>query len=232
MPDIFLVEARERRDFIRGADVRSVPLRNHRLPIRVEGRPEHEDYVVENSGNLRVVTTRQKIVGKLNRVLRASDFGRVHRAVDMNDRFPLPDERTGVVIREPFGMRESQGDFAIALDIAKILRRGNEHYIEGLSLGRLAHFDELELVASSIELPKIVDRVVIGGEVKIRPNGEAERRFRRRNRLRGNDGRRKQKQEQRSHIQSFHEAGILSDRRPVALRQLFSQESCRPARSR
>ncbi len=130
----------------------------------------------------------------------------------MDDSLPLTRERVGLVVGEPFRMRQSQRDLAITFDVPKILRGGDERHVKRPSLGRLPYLDELELVTGGIELLKIGNRVVIGGEMKIRPDGEAQRRFRGRYRLPGNDGRREQQQEERSHLQSFRKAGILSDR--------------------
>ena len=46
--DILLVELRHRRDLERRADVAAIPLRHHLLAVRVDGRPQQQDDVLED----------------------------------------------------------------------------------------------------------------------------------------------------------------------------------------
>ena len=55
MADVLLVEARVSGRFVRGAEIGLVPFDDDVLPVRIERRPEHQNNLVKNRCNFRVV---------------------------------------------------------------------------------------------------------------------------------------------------------------------------------
>jgi len=53
--DVLLVELRCAGGFVGSAEVLPVPIDNHVLPIGIDGKPQNQDDVVEDGGNLGVV---------------------------------------------------------------------------------------------------------------------------------------------------------------------------------
>ena len=123
--DVLLVQPRHRRDLERRADVAAIPLGDHLLPIRVDGRPQQQDDVLEHVRVLRVVGLRQQVVGQLHRVLRAGDLARVQPAVDVDDGLALARQLAGIGLAQPGGMGQPPRDLAVAIDLRQVGGRGD-----------------------------------------------------------------------------------------------------------
>ena len=95
VPDVLLVELHERRDLVRRAQVRRVPVGDDVLAVGVDRRPEHHDHVVEDAPDPRVaVGAGHQVVGELDRVLRpARPRSRAGRR--RCGRWPSPRRRAG-----------------------------------------------------------------------------------------------------------------------------------------
>ena len=92
--DVLLVKHRQRPHRLRCAGVLHVPLGDHLLAVRIDRRPQHQDHVVENRGDLRTVRSGQDRLEQLRRVLRARQLGRVQPAVDVDERLALFGQRS------------------------------------------------------------------------------------------------------------------------------------------
>ena len=84
------------------------------LAVGIDRRPQHQDDVVEDRLHLRVVGVREQVVGELQRVLAAGDFGRVQPAVDVDEGLPFARQPVRLGVGQPFRVREPLGDLAVA----------------------------------------------------------------------------------------------------------------------
>ncbi len=78
VPDVRMIETRNRAGFVRRAEVLVEPVGHHDLAVRVQARHQQHDDVVEN------LLRRRRVVGgelvhQLERHLRRADLGRVRR---------------------------------------------------------------------------------------------------------------------------------------------------------
>ena len=172
--DVLLVEEGRRGDFVGRAHVGPVPLGDHRLPVGVDRRPQHEDHVVQDGTGLGVVVAGDQVVGQLDGVLGVRDLGGVEAAVDVHQGAALVGERAGLGVAEAARVREAERDFAVAVQVAQILGAGDERDVHGSPEGGAADFTEFEAVAGRVELLEVVDRFLEGGEEEVGPHTLAE----------------------------------------------------------
>ena len=92
-----------------------IPVGHHLMTVRIDRRPQHQDDVVEDGGDLRIGSPREQIVGELQRVLRSGDFGRVQAAVDVDDRLAIPGQGQRPCLAQALRPRQLAGDLAIAI---------------------------------------------------------------------------------------------------------------------
>jgi len=130
VPHVPLVEPGNRSRLVWRSQIGSIPLRHDRLAVRIQGGPEHEYDVVQDRPDLRVVSSREKVVRQLDRVLVSSHLGGVYRAVDVDDGLPLPRQRPRFLVRHPGRMGEAVGDLPVAVDLSQVLRRGDQCHEE------------------------------------------------------------------------------------------------------
>ena len=136
--DVLLVELRQARQLVGRADVLHVPLGHHLLAVRVDGRPQHQDDVVEHRLRRRLVRPADEVVGEERRVLRPGDFGRVQAAVDVDERLAFARERLRLGVGQPLRMRETLPDLAVPIDLRQVLRRRHQREVHRPPLRRLA----------------------------------------------------------------------------------------------
>ena len=128
------------------------------------------------------VVRADQVVGELDGVLRAGDFGGMQAAVDVHDHFAVVRERVRLLRRS--GRAPAPAARAISRYFSKsgqILRRRNDGDIPVAALGGLADLHQLQLVGGRGELLKIPERFVVAGEIKIVSRLVPEHRFGRRN---------------------------------------------------
>ena len=120
---------------------------------------------------------RQQVVRELQNVLAARNLGRVQPAVDVDERFSLLGQTMRVGIRQAVRMREPLRDLAILLDVGQVLRARHEGEVPRMPVRRPSRLDQREPIACRVELPEVVDRLVVSGELVVVPWLEPERRF-------------------------------------------------------
>jgi hypothetical protein len=75
-------------------------------------------------------------------------------------------------------MCKALGDLPVLLDVDEVLRTRDEREVPRVPVRRLACLDERQSIARGIELPEVLDRLVVGGELVVVSGFEPERRFR------------------------------------------------------
>ena len=148
------------------------------MTVRIDRRPQHQDDVVEDVGDLRIGGPREQIVGELQRVLRSGDFGRVQAAVDVDDRLAFAGQGQRPSLAQALRPRQLAGDLAIAIDLLQVRRRRDQREVELAALARGARLDQGHPIAGGVELPEVVDGLVVGGQLRFRAGCKAENGFR------------------------------------------------------
>jgi hypothetical protein len=123
VPDVLLIQPRQARELVWGADVLHVPLGHHLLPVRVDRRPQEEDHVVEDGFDVRIGRAAHEVIEELRRVLRSGDLRGVQAAVDVHECPAVTRQLACVGVGQPLGMRETPRDLAVAIDLAEVVRR-------------------------------------------------------------------------------------------------------------
>ncbi len=150
-------------------------------------------HVVENALHLlvaaRLIRVRgQQVVSKLQRVLRASHFGGVQTAIDMDNGLALAGQGAGLIFGEAFRRRKAPRNLAVPIHARQIALGGNQRDVVRASLRRGTHRHQLHLRARRIKCPEVLDRVVVRGQLEIRPGLEPDHRLRRGNSGLGGQG--------------------------------------------
>ena len=180
MSDVFLVELHWGRIFSRVAG--AAPVDDDVLTVRVDRRPEKQDDVVEYLGGSCVALLRQQLVGELRRVLGASDLRSVQAAADVDEDATLASETARLGVGEPIGVRESHVDRAVAIELRQVRGGGDERGRPWTTKRRRADLDQLDAIAGRGEALEVADRLLIGEQLGIGADGEAEDGFWRRDR--------------------------------------------------
>ena len=116
--DVLLVELRQPGDLERRSEVLLIPIGDHVLAVGVDREPEHQDHVVEDRRDLRIVIAGDQVVGELDGVLGVGHLGGVQPAVDVDERLPFLRELPRLIVGQALRMREPLGDLAVPLDVA------------------------------------------------------------------------------------------------------------------
>ena len=97
----------------------------------------------------------------------------------MYDRSAFGGELAGRISRHVLrGVRELMRDLPIPLDVAQILRGGDEGQIPGPSKARASDLSKLDAVRRRRELLEVVEGLLVRGQLEVGADGEAEDGFR------------------------------------------------------
>src|SRR4029450_7669588 len=124
--------------------------------------------------DLRVRGAGQQIVGQLQRVLRPGDLGRVQTAVDVDDWLAFAREGQRTCLAQTLRPRQLAGDLAVAIDLLQIGGRRDQREVELATLARGAGLDEDHPIADGVELPEVVDGLVVGRQLGFGAGYEAD----------------------------------------------------------
>ena len=135
VPHILLIQLGHGRRLVGSSHIGEVPLRHLGLAVRIQGGPEHEDDVVEDGLDFRVVAAGEEVVDQLDRVLMGCGLGGMNRPIDVNDGLSFLGQCPGLSVGKPLRMGQSIGDSPIVVHLGQVLRRREKGHVEGAALG-------------------------------------------------------------------------------------------------
>src|SRR5690606_2638498 len=83
-------------------------------------------------------------------------------------------ELPGVSISEAFGTREALVDASVFVDAGQVLWRRDERDRPRLAERRLSDFDQPDVLRRRGEAPEVLDRLVVGEELRVSSHVESE----------------------------------------------------------
>ena len=159
VPHVLLVEPRKGRRFVLGAGVLHVPVGYHLRPVRVEGRDDDLDDVVERAPRVLVVA-REALVQVLGGGLGRGDLTRMQRETLHDHGAAVRDELPHVRLRQAARIRQPGVGPPEALEPGEIGRRRDEKREKRLPLGGRTQFHHLHPVGALLEQPVVGDEPV------------------------------------------------------------------------
>jgi hypothetical protein len=175
---VLVVEPRQPAGLVLGADVAGVPVGDDRHAVRV-GEDDQQDDVVADEPRPPVLAG-DHVVGELDVVLGRRDLGRVQPAVDPDDRAPLLGQGFGLGLVDAAGEAHAAIDLLELIQPVEVLRRGDDRVPHATALGGLAHVQDDHAVGLVREHVEVADRLLVGRQVEIGTDLEAEELLRRR----------------------------------------------------
>ena len=164
---VVLVEPRHGADFVLGAQILPVPVHHHVLPVGIERGPQHQDDVVENRVDLRIVLRGEQLVGQHHGVLRAGHFVGVQAAIDVHDHLGRARQFLRLVVVQIGGVGQSSGNLFGLVQLGQVLRRRDDGDLDVLAFGGLAHGEHLDAVRGRGQRVEVANRVFVVGEVEV-----------------------------------------------------------------
>jgi hypothetical protein len=166
VPDVFLVELRERRHLVGGPHVGAVPVGDEGHPVRIQRGPEDGDDVVADGDHAGLVAGYQ-VVRQLNGVLHARHLGGVETAAEVHDGPAGPRELPGLLVGQFAGVRQSVRDISIALHVPEVLRRGDDGHPPVASQGRPPHPHQGDPVRRRVQRLEVSDGLLVRRELEV-----------------------------------------------------------------
>ena len=168
VPDIFLVEARQRRHFaLLGIGRTHIPVGDQFHAVGIVMR-EQDDAVVQHAHRFRV-RLGQHPVKHLDLPLRRHRLGRVHARVDPDHRLALRRQRARLRLVHAMGAGQLLGNGAILVQLGEVRRRGDDRHPLAAPFRALADVDQLHPVALGRQLLEIGLIFAVVGEIIVGP---------------------------------------------------------------
>ena len=132
-----------------------------------------DDHVAQDAVGLFVVPADQLIDG-LDQLVRADDLGRVQAAVDPDDRLAFLRQRPRLLLAEAAGLVQLLRDLLVAIELREILGRGDDRGQVRAAFFGLADLDDLHPRGFLVELLPVGLELIVGGELVVVADVEAE----------------------------------------------------------
>ena len=146
-----------------------------------------DDEVVQKPQRLRIIPAHELVDG-FDQLVRSEHLGGVQPAVEPHHGLALLRERARLVVGQPIDCREPPRDFLVAIELLEVLGRRDDRHQLRAAFGRLADLDDLHPIGFLVELLPVLDELVVGRELIVVADVEAEELLGSRDPLRGRGG--------------------------------------------
>jgi hypothetical protein len=121
VPDVFLVQPRQRAHLVRRPHVLPIPVGDDVLPVRIDREVQLDDEVAPDRLILGLLA-RDQVIPELDRVLVIRDLGRVQAAVDVDDGLLFARQRVRLLVGDAARDRQPPRDVLIMIELREIRR--------------------------------------------------------------------------------------------------------------
>ena len=179
VPDIRMIEVRQRALLEGGALVLVEPVGDGDLAVRIRARhQEHDDVVQDLPGGRRVVG--REAVDELEGHLRRADLGAMYAAGDEQHDLALPEDLVPLTRRRGAVLEvEPPLDLLVSIEVADRVRRADLQREKRLAAARASELAEADPVGARRRVLHVVDDGVPAGQLSVRADPEADKLFRR-----------------------------------------------------
>ena len=100
-------------------------------------------------------------------VLGPRHLGGVQPPADVHHRLALPGQREGRGVREAPGVGQAPGDGTVAVELGQVGFRRDDHHVPVAVERGPADAQHADPIGGGVELPELVDRLLVGGQLEV-----------------------------------------------------------------